>query len=103
MCWLNAPRERYFKEKTKTYSKRLIKNMKKPYRRQSLHFTRENLNLRLNISWGHVTLGSSLQSLIDAKVRGALNCSFLQSLTLTQQLYKIIPSRIDFLITHFAY
>jgi len=29
--------------------------MKKPYRRQTINFTREILNLRLNISWEHVT------------------------------------------------
>ncbi len=30
--------------------------MKKPYRRESLQFTRENLNLRFNISWGRLPL-----------------------------------------------
>ena len=29
--------------------------MKKPYHRESLHFTREILNLRLIISWGRST------------------------------------------------
>ncbi len=31
--------------------------VEKPYRRQTIQFSRENINLRFSISWGHETLG----------------------------------------------
>ena len=50
---LNFALERYFYDFYKNHNKTSTFLVKKLYRRQSLQFTRENLNLRLNISWGH--------------------------------------------------